>query len=377
MNRSIISLALICGSGSLALYACGSDDAQPAAPAPVSPADAAGFADPPDASASPDAAAAADAAITTASVASFDATKGELPEALSFRDGAAYVSLVATGQIARIAYPEGTRSLYAQLPVQPSNYTLGSAFDAAGNLFVAVAATNPADPVGVAAAGIYRVAALPDGGTTATLWASGATGFKFPNGLSFDAAGNLYVTDAAEGAVYKLPPAGALGTATPWRTDAALRGDLEACPALVRPFPVGANGIVAEADAVWVANTDTGSVLRIAVAADGAAGALTTVAHDCAELEGIDGMRIDPRNPAAFLAANNTVPSIVSIRRSGQITTVLSGKPPFHSPTDLVHVPGTANPAVLLVVNASFDEALAPPDAGLVPAPSLMKLTLP
>ena len=112
-------------------------------------------------------------------------------------------------------------------------------------------------------------------------------------------------------------------------------------------------------------------------AADGTAGPLTTVAHDCAKLEGIDGMRPDPRDPTAFLAANNTTPSIVSIRRTGQITTVLSGKPPFHSPADLVHVPGTANPTVLLVVNASFDEALAPPDAGLVPEPSLMKLTLP
>jgi hypothetical protein len=47
------------------------------------------------------------------------------------------------------------------------------------------------------------------------------------------------------------------------------------------------------------------------------------------------------------------------------------------SPADLVHVPGTAHPTVVLVVNASFDEALAPPDAGLLPRPSLVKLSLP
>jgi hypothetical protein len=64
---------------------------------------------------------------------SFDATKFELPEAVSFRDGAAYVSLVASAQIVKVAYPAGTRTVYAQLPIQASNFTLGSAFDAAGN----------------------------------------------------------------------------------------------------------------------------------------------------------------------------------------------------------------------------------------------------
>jgi hypothetical protein len=376
MNRPIATLALLCASSSLALYACTTDDS-PALVAPDALSDAAVEADRPDTSVATDSGDEASAAITTATLASFDPTKGELPEAISFRDGAAYVSLVATGQIAKITYPSSARSLYAQLPVQPSNYTLGSAFDAAGNLFVAVAATNPADPLGMAAAGVYRVAALPDGGTTVSLWASSDAGFKFPNGLSFDAAGSLYVTDAAEGAVYKLPSAGALGTATPWKMDPALRGDLDACPAQVRPFAVGANGIVAEASAIWVANTDNGTLLKIAVDASGAAGALTTVVQDCAKLEGIDGMHLDPRDPDAFVAANNTAPSIVSIRRTGQITTLLSGKPPFHSPADLVHVPGTANPTVMLVVNASFDEALAPPDAGLLPVPSLMQVTLP
>jgi hypothetical protein len=319
--------------------------------------------------------------ITTDNVVSFDPTKFELPEALSFRDGNAYVSFAPLGQIVKIAYPAGTRSLYAQLPgLSQSNFTLGNAFDATGNLYVGVAASNPGDAVGVAAAGVYKITLNGDGGTTATKWASavGASSLKFPNGLSFDAAGNLYVTDPAEGAIYKLTAAGALGTATPWKSDPLLAGDQAACPGTVQTFPLGANGVFAEATAVWAVNTDKGSLVKVVVEANGTAGAATAVVNDCAKLEGVDGMRPDPRNPTTtFLATNNSLNSIVTISRTGQIANVTSGKPPFYSPADLAHVTGTSNPTVMLVVNASFFEAFAPVDAGLVPKPSLVKLSLP
>src|SRR5438105_4617682 len=99
LKRSIVTLVLICASGSLALYACTTADDSPSSAAHGAPPDASVAADPPDASARPDSATDADAAIATATLASFDPTKGELPEAISFRDGSAYVSLVATGQI--------------------------------------------------------------------------------------------------------------------------------------------------------------------------------------------------------------------------------------------------------------------------------------
>ncbi len=308
----------------------------------------------------------------------FDPVKGELPEALSFRDGSAYVSLVGAGQIAKIDYPSAKRSVFAQLPVQPSNYTLGSAFDSQGNLYVAVAASDPGDPLGVGAAGVYKIKTAANGRTTAALWASAATSFKFPNGLSFDAAGNLYVTDAAEGAIYKFGPAGADGTAVPWKRDTMLIGDPEACPAVARPFPVGANGIFAETDAVWAVNTDNGSLVVVDVEGDGEAGDISTVAQDCAQLEGVDGMRPDPRSPhTAFIATNNTNHSVVTIGRDGIVTTVASGKPPFYSPADLVHVPGSQGPSIFLVVNASFEEAFAPPQAAAIPKPAIAILSLP
>jgi hypothetical protein len=368
---------------SIAVFACGDDDDNAVNP----PKDGGGT----DTSAvdssiqdtsTGDTGADADAAtgITASNLISFNPAMFELPEAISFKDNNAYVSLVATGQIAKIAYPAGTRTLYAQLPVQASNFTLGNAFDAAGNLYVGVAASNPGDAAGVAAAGVYKITLAGDGGTTATLWASaaGASSLKFPNGLSFDPAGNLYVSDPAEGAIYKFTAAGAVATATPWKTDATLAGDQAACPGTVQSFPLGVNGIFAEANAVWAVNTDKGSFVKVVVEANGTAGAATNVVTDCAKMEGIDGMRPDPRNPTtSFLATNNGTNSILSLTRAGQVAVVTTGKPPFYSPADLAHVTGTSNPTVMLVVNASFAEAFAPPDAGLIPKPSVVKLTLP
>jgi hypothetical protein len=310
---------------------------------------------------------------------SFNPAGFELPEALSFRNGDVYVSMVALGQIVKVSYPGAMRSVYAQLPVTATNFTLGSAFDSAGNLYVGVAAGNPMDIMGVAAAGVYRIGVEADGGAaTPMLWASGTTNLKFPNGLSFDPAGNLYVSDSAEGAIYKFTSAGALGTAMPWATDALLTGSLGACPGTVQAFPIGANGIFAEMNDVWTVNTDRGLLVRVRVVGNGAAGMVSAAATNCALLEGVDGMRPDPRDPAnVFMATNNAQNTIVTVSRTGQVATVLTGKPPFYSPADLVNVNGATGPTVMMVANASFAEAFAPPDAGVVPNPSLVTLTIP
>ncbi len=319
---------------------------------------------------------AAKPAITVANVVAFDPAKGELPEALSYRDGFAYVSLAPTAVIEKVSIADGTRATYATLPIEASNFVLGSTFDAAGNLFVGVGATNPSDAAGVAAAGIYEIG--PSGGT-ATLFASSASGLKFGNGLAFDAAGSLFVTDAAEGAIYKIPAEGAVGTAAVWKQDAALTGDMAACPVNVAGFPIGANGIFVDADGVWVGNTDRGSLVKVAIEANGSAGAATTVVADCANLEGLDGLRPDPRSPTtAFIGTNNPKNTLVHITRTGAVSVLHEASPPdLDGPADLVHIEGTASPWQLLVVNSAFPEAFAPPDAGLVPKPSLVKVALP
>ena len=146
---------------------------------------------------------------------------------------------------------------------------------------------------------------------------------------------------------------------------------LKACPATLQTFPLGANGIYAEKTAVWTVNTDKGTLVKVEVEESGAAGLPSAVASDCVTLEGVDGLRLDPRNPTTgFIATNNAKNSIVSISRTGQVVPLISGKPPLYSPADLAHVPETASPSIFLVVNASVAEAFAPPDAGALARPS-------
>lgn len=318
--------------------------------------------------------------VTVANITSFDATQFELPEALSYKDGFAYVSLAPRATIERIAIDTGARTTYATLPLEASNLVLGSIFDAAGNLFVGVGATNPADAAGVAKAGIYKIPPGAGGaGGTPVLFASSPTSLKFGNGLALAANGDLFVSDAADGAVYKIPPAGAVGTATPWKSDPALTGDMDACPGTVAGFPLGANGIVVDDDGVYVGVTDRGSLVKIAINGDGSAGAVSVIVSDCARLEGLDGLRPDPASPkTAFLGTNNPKNTLVRVTRTGTIEVLHQASPPeLDGPADLVHVTGKANPYELLVVNSAFPEAFAPPELGLVPRPSLVKVTLP
>lgn len=116
----------------------------------------------------------------------------------------------------------------------------------------------------------------------------------FCNDLAVDAAGNVYVTDSFGGHIHVIAADGEDNAATEiWKTDAALDSDA-----------FGANGIVVLDDGsgnefVFVVNFTTGTLNRIAIGADGAAGdvvevALTDVgdAETPITLEGPDGMKL-------------------------------------------------------------------------------------
>jgi hypothetical protein len=305
----------------------------------------------------------------TRTVVHFDPAKAEYPESAVYRDGSAYVTLVLTGQVLKVDYPTGARSLYAQLPTTPANFTLGLDFDQAGNLFVAVAAADPTDTAALAAAGVYKI---PPGGEP-ELWAWGADTLKYASGLSFDPRGTLYVSDARAGAVYRFGPEGAPGTAQPWSTDPALRPDAEAWPDDI-DFPVlGANGLVADKKGVSVANTSQGRIVRLAVSRTGASEPAVDLSADRAALQGIDGLRADPRRPGALLAANILHDSIVSVSRAGEVSVAAQGNPPFRTPVDIAHVTATKKPATVLVLVSSFGDLLA----GRPGDPSLVELRLP
>src|SRR4029077_18255897 len=78
------------------------------------------------------------------------------------------------------------------------------------------------------------------------------------DGMTFDAAGNLYVTDAHEGMIWKVGPAGGAGTI--WVKSPLLKP--------TRPPPaIGANGLAFNnaQTALFVANTANDTIVKIPV----------------------------------------------------------------------------------------------------------------
>jgi sugar lactone lactonase YvrE len=104
------------------------------------------------------------------------------------------------------------------------------------------------------------------------------------NALTFDAAGNVYVSDSFEGVIWKTGPTG--GAATKWAQDELLK------PHGNPPF--GANGVAFNHDdshkALFVANTGDDKIIRIPVLAGGAAGKAEEFTNS---INGADGLIID------------------------------------------------------------------------------------
>ena len=108
-----------------------------------------------------------------------------------------------------------------------------------------------------------------------------ATGSAGLNGLTFDASGNVYVSDSFQGIVWKTGPAGGAGTA--WVTSPLLTTDG------VPPF--GANGLAFNnaGDTLFVANTGEDTVVQIPVSG-GVPGTPAVFVHS---INGADGLLVD------------------------------------------------------------------------------------
>jgi sugar lactone lactonase YvrE len=134
----------------------------------------------------------------------------------------------------------------------------------------------------------------PDSGassvfTTAPLIRGGMAGL---NDLTFDVAGNVYVSDSFQGVIWKVPPAG--GTPTPWVDSPLLR------TTGVPPF--GANGLRFDKSGanLFVANTGDDTIVRVPVLGDGSAGSPSVFTNS---INGADGVIIDEQGNL-WVAAN-------------------------------------------------------------------------
>lgn len=179
----------------------------------------------------------------------------------------------------------------------------------------------------------------------------------FPNDVALDPRGNVYATDTVEGAVWRIPTAGA---AEPWAQHPLLEGT----GALGFPLPIGANGIAFRDNRIIVANTELGLLVEIAVQPDGSAGEPAVIAESDA-LFGTDGIALDVHGDFYVVSAvHNTV---TRVRHDGAIDTLATAGDGSTSPAHWPSGPAGATNQTLFVANFSL----------FAPAPTPAVLTLP
>jgi sugar lactone lactonase YvrE len=125
------------------------------------------------------------------------------------------------------------------------------------------------------------------------------------NAMTFDAAGNTYVSDSFQGIIWRVGPAG--GEATAWVTNALLT--TPGTP------PFGANGIAFNRaqNALFVANTGSDTIVRIPVSG----GTPGTPAIFVNSINGADGLLLDAEDN--IWVAANQADEIVVLDPTGKV----------------------------------------------------------
>ncbi|HZU82973.1 MAG TPA: hypothetical protein VE987_08660, partial [Polyangiaceae bacterium] len=293
----------------------------------------------------------------------FDGTKGQLPEGLwKLGDaGTPIVGLAPLATLVTVSADGGAETFGAvgEAGTAVNTFTLGITTDVAGNVYAGIGSLM-LDAGPAPAPGVYK---FPPGGGAGTLFSSDP-GMNFPNGLTFIGS-SLFVADSY-GAVYVID---AQGTASVWSSDALLAPDPTACSGSV-PLPIGANGLVHDANNVYVSNTNHGRIVKIPMSADGGAGTASVLVEDCAALAGADGVVLDTKD-GSLIVAVNVQNKIVRVSTGDGGTSVVTSGPPLDSPASVLIDSVPDGGRRLLFTNAAFFSAA---DAG---RPGLLALPIP
>lgn len=249
-------------------------------------------------------------------VAHFDLTTGQLPENIALRpDGSALLSFTGSRQIALVT-TTGRTTVLATLPGgstssdQPSIAGLVRAAD--GSTLVAYRSQD------AALNGVWRVSPTGAVGRVAVLPVGVAL-----NGLAADPLrGVLYGTDSTQGTVWRIPLRS--GAPEVWSSAPELRPGTSPTS-----YGFGANGIKVHQGAVWVSNSDTGTLLRFPVRPGGSAGPVETRATG---LDGVDDFSFVGSSDTV-LAALNSHNEVALVQPDGRRSTVLTAEDGLRTPT--------------------------------------------
>ena len=211
-------------------------------------------------------------------------------------NGNIYVATFDFGAgVTNAIYVFGTNGLLASTIPLPGAVPLGMGFDTAGALWVADFANGNllrfSPPLLLAT---YNVC-------------GGAGAGCGLNALTFDATGNVYVSDSFGGKIFKLVPG--TGAVTTLFADALLE------PGAGFP-PFGANGLAFDAtfSNLYIANTATDTVFKLGIDGGGQPTVLNTFATG---INGADGLVFDP--VGRLWVAANQADQLVALDSDGEV----------------------------------------------------------
>jgi hypothetical protein len=246
-------------------------------------------------------------------VAHFDLSAGQTPEDLAVEpDGSVNISFSEAVEAARVSL-DGRVSVLGQLPragtcsPNPAALSLGIARSHDGTIFLV-------DCTGNANTGVWRIRPGLAPVQIGSLPANG-----FPNDMVLDdSRGQLYIADSILATVWRVSVDG--GAPVAWVSDAAL----------ARTSFLGANGIAIHDDAVWVSNTDKGTIVRIPIRDDGTAGPVRTVVTGAGIIDNFTFLPGTDSILAALTVANQVV-----LIHDGQMRALLTAADGLSSPTSV------------------------------------------
>ncbi|HMH16973.1 MAG TPA: SMP-30/gluconolactonase/LRE family protein [Burkholderiales bacterium] len=154
-----------------------------------------------------------------------------------------------------------------------------------------------------------RTVGNPDGSADTIMFGSGA---RVPNAMVFDKAGNLYVSDSFQGAIFKV--ANVAGCSKPCSVETFSHDPQLATPGFP---PFGANGLAFNKDesVLFIANTGDDRVLSL----DMGMRAVTVLAES---LNGADGLVFD-KDSGLLWVCTNQADEVVALNANGKIVAKL------------------------------------------------------